>query len=132
MEDPTPIMTQGYLGSAQREAKVNRQAVQPTGELFKRITAAEPTDEKDQTKEPPSSEKITAWSYDMQEHAEKSEERCCELANQTASSLQLVATPCIDDHSQPGYILNRRVFVMILWHADTRRFNDTYFLLNEV
>ena len=89
---------------------MNRQAVQPIGELFKRITAAEPTDEKDQTKEPPSSEKITAWSYDMQEHAEKSEERCCELANQTASSLQLVATPCIDDHSQPGYLLNRRVF----------------------
>ena len=51
---------------------------------------------KDQTKEPPSSEKITAWSYDMQEHAEKSEEICCELVNQTASSLQLVATPCID------------------------------------
>ena len=71
IEEPTPIMNQGYLGSALREAKVNPQAVQSIAELFKRITTAEPTDEKDQTKEPPSLEKITAWSYDMQGHAEK-------------------------------------------------------------
>ena len=34
-------------------------------------------------------EKITAWSYDEEGHAEKCVERLCDLAQ---------TTPCIDDH----------------------------------
>ena len=34
----------------------------------------------------------------MEGHAEKSVERYCELAKKDVSSLQQVATPCIDDH----------------------------------
>ena len=37
----------------------------------------------------------------MQGRAEECVERFCELANKTTSSLQLVATPCTDDHFVP-------------------------------
>ena len=46
-------------------------------------------------------EKITAWSYGMEGHAEKCVERYCALARKDVSSLQQVATPCIDDHLVP-------------------------------
>ena len=57
-------------------------------------------DEKEQTKEKHSLEEITAWSYDVEGHAEK----CIEIYYASAknvSSLQQVATPCIDDHLTP-------------------------------
>ena len=41
---------------------------------------------------------ISSWSYDMEGHAKKCVERCCELANKTTQQLYKVSTPCIDDH----------------------------------
>ena len=41
---------------------------------------------------------ISPWSYDLEGHAKKCEERYCELANKTTQQLYKVSTPCIDDH----------------------------------
>ena len=41
---------------------------------------------------------ISSWSNDMEGHAKKCVERCCELANRTTQQLYKVSTPCIDDH----------------------------------
>ena len=53
------------------------------------------------SKENYASEKITAWSYDMEGHADKCVDKYCESAQKDVSTLQLVATPCIDDHQTP-------------------------------
>ena len=52
------------------------------------------------TEKLPSSEKLSfsTWSYDMEGHAKKSVERCCELANKTTQQFYKVSTPCLDDH----------------------------------
>ena len=42
--------------------------------------------------------RTSSWSYDMEGHAEKCVERCCELANKTTQQLYKVSTPWIDDH----------------------------------
>ena len=39
-----------------------------------------------------------AWSYDMEEHAQKCVERYCELANKKVEQLYKVSSPCLDDH----------------------------------
>ena len=50
---------------------------------FKSLITTENTDEKEQTKVLPSSNRITTWSYDIQEYAEK----CNEVAKKNTSSL---------------------------------------------
>ena len=42
--------------------------------------------------------RFSSWSCDMEGHAKKWVERCCELANKTTQQLFKVSTPCIDDH----------------------------------
>ena len=42
--------------------------------------------------------RISSWSYDMEGHAKKCVERCCELANKTTQQFYKACTPCIDDH----------------------------------
>ena len=64
-----------YSGCTQREAKVDLQAVQSKTELFKKLTTTRENDEKDQTKEQHSLEKITAWSCDMEGDAGSCVER---------------------------------------------------------
>ena len=34
----------------------------------------------------------------MEGHAQKCDERCCELANQKTEQLYKVSSPCLDDH----------------------------------
>ena len=41
---------------------------------------------------------ISSWSWDIEGHAKKCLERCCELANRTTQQLYKVLSPCIDDH----------------------------------
>ena len=41
---------------------------------------------------------ISSWSYDIEGHARKCVQRCCELSNKTTEQLYKVSTPCIDDH----------------------------------
>ena len=38
------------------------------------------------------------WSYDMEGHAQKCDDRCCELANKKVEQLYKVSSPCLDDH----------------------------------
>ena len=42
--------------------------------------------------------RVSSWSHDMEGHAKKCVERCCELANKATQQLYKVSTPCIDDH----------------------------------
>ena len=42
-------------------------------------------------------ENISSWSYDVEGHAKKCVEQCCELANRQTQQLYQVTTPCIDD-----------------------------------
>ena len=60
LEDQTPLLDQAYLECPQREAKVDLQAVQYKGKLFKKSTTTREAHEKDQTTEKYSLEKITA------------------------------------------------------------------------
>ena len=46
----------------------------------------------------PQNLRISSWSYDVADHAEKSVERYCELANKTTQQHYKVSIPCIDDH----------------------------------
>ena len=46
----------------------------------------------------PDAETISSRSYDMEGHAKKCVERCCELANKTTPQLYTVATPYMEDH----------------------------------
>ena len=62
------------------------------------MTTTRKDDGKYQTTETYSLEQITAWSIDVEGYAEKCVERYCESAKKDVSSLQHVATPCIDDH----------------------------------
>ena len=41
---------------------------------------------------------ISSWSKEVEGHAKKCVERCCELANKTTQQLYKVAAPCLDDH----------------------------------
>ena len=41
---------------------------------------------------------FSSWSHDMEGHAKKCAERCCELTNETTEHLNKVSTPCLDDH----------------------------------
>ena len=76
LDDPTPLIDEVYW-----DARKEKQ------ELLIQLTARE-ADEKNQTKDKYSLEKVTAWSYDMKSHAEKCFERCCEVAWKDVSTLQ--------------------------------------------
>ena len=49
--------------------------------------------------------KISAWSYDMEGHAQKCVERYCELANKKTEQLHKVSSPCLDDHQMKNWDL---------------------------
>ena len=66
---------QVYVGCTQREATGDPQAVHSKTELFKTLTTTRESEEKDQTNEKYSLEKITAWSYDVDGHAEKTNQQ---------------------------------------------------------
>ena len=42
--------------------------------------------------------KTSAWSHDMEGHAQKCVERYCKLANKKVGQLYKVSSPCLDDH----------------------------------
>ena len=69
-------------------------------DMFESRISAGATEKLPETKatEKPDAETISSWSYDMEGHARKCEERYCELANKTTQQIYKVATPCMDDH----------------------------------
>ena len=92
--EPTSFLDHVYLGCTQRQCEISQDIVDNYRTMFEsRISAGA-------TEKLPCSEdlSISSWSYDMEGHAKKCVERCCELANNTTQQLDFVSTPCIDDH----------------------------------
>ena len=92
--EPTSFLDHVYLGCTQRQCEISKDIVDNYRAMFEsRISA-------DGTEKLPHSEnfRISLWSYDMEGHAKKCVERCCELANKTTQQLYKVSTPYIDDH----------------------------------
>ena len=91
--EPTSFLDYVYLGCTQRQCQTSKDIVDNYRAMFEsRISAGG-------TEKLPYSEnfRISSWSYDMEGHAKKWEERYCELANNTTPQLYKVSTPCIDD-----------------------------------
>ena len=83
-----------FPGCTQRQCEISKDIVANYRTMFEsRISAGA-------TEKIPCSENlsISSWSYDMEGHAKKCEDRYCELANKTIQQLYKVSTPCIDDH----------------------------------
>ena len=83
-----------YLGCTQRQCHISKDIVDNCRTMFESRISAGRTE-----KLPfPQNLSISSWSYDMEGHAKKCVERCCEYANKTTQQLYKVSTPCIDDH----------------------------------
>ena len=71
--EPTSFLDHVYLGCTQRECKPNGITIEEYTKMFEsRISEG-------------ATEKLSGvawWSYDMEGHAQKCVERCCELAKQ--------------------------------------------------
>ena len=92
-KDPTPLLDEVYLGCIPREAQVNKRIVLETQFLFTKVITAS----KDVTSDESDNEHIIAWGCDIQGHAHKCVELCCELAHKTVDELHKVSRICIDD-----------------------------------
>ena len=92
--EPTSFFDHVYLGCTQRQCEIRKDVLDNCRTMFESRISAGAT-EKLQCSENLS---ISSWSYDMEGHAKKCVERCCELANKTTQQLYKVSTPCIDDH----------------------------------
>ena len=92
--EPTSFLEHENLGCTQRQGEIGKDNVDNYRAMFESRISAEGTE-----KLPFSQNlRISSWSYDMEGHAKKCVERCCELANKTTQQLIEVSTPCIDDH----------------------------------
>ena len=92
--EPTSFLDHMYLGCTQTQCETSKDIVDNYRTMFESRISARATEKL------PCSENlsISSWSYDMEGHAKKCVERCCELANKTTQQLYKVSTPCIDDH----------------------------------
>ena len=92
--EPTSFLDLVHLGCTLRPCEISKDIVDNCRTMFEsRISAGS-------SEILPCSEnmRISSWSYDMEGHARKRVERCCELANKTTPQLYKVSTPYIDDH----------------------------------
>ena len=79
--EPTSFLDHVYLGCTQRQCEISKDIVDNYRAMFEsRISAG--TTEKLRCSE---NLRISSWSYDMEGHAKKCGERCCELVNKTSS-----------------------------------------------
>ena len=92
--EPTSFLDHVHLGCTQRQCEISKYIVDNYRTTFESKISAGATEKL------PCSEnlRISSWSHDMEGHAKKCVERCCELANKTTQQLYKVSTPCIDDH----------------------------------
>ena len=92
--DTTSFLDHLYLGCTQRHCEISKDIVDNYTTMFEsRISAG-----RKEKLSFPQNLRISSWSYDMEGHAKKCVERCCELANKTTQQLCKVSTPYIDDH----------------------------------
>ena len=92
--EPTSFLDHENWGCTQRQCQTSKDIVDNYRAMFESRMSAGGTEKL------PYSEnlRISSWSYDMEGHAKKCVERCCELANMTTQQLSKVSTPCIDDN----------------------------------
>ena len=96
VREPTSFVDYVDLGCTQRERKRSTEIVDNYRDMFEsRMSAGN-------IEKPLCSRKldadISSWSYDVEGHAKKCVDRCCELANKTTEQFFKVATLCKDDH----------------------------------
>ena len=94
--EPTSFLDHVYLRCSPQECQRSKDIVDNCRNMFgSKISAGA-------TEKLLYSEKLGAhifsWSYDIEGHAKKCVERCCEFAYKTIEQLYKVATPCMDDH----------------------------------
>ena len=96
--EPTSFLDHVYLGCTQKECQISKDIVANNRDMFEsRISAGAKEKLPTRASGKPVAVTISSWSYDMEGHAKKCAERCCELANKTTEQLYKVATPCMDD-----------------------------------
>ena len=96
LDEPTTFPHHVYLGCTQRECKLHEIIVELHKWVFESSISAGATEKLPEWKKPHA--KTVAWSYDMEGHAQKCVERCCELANIKTKQLYKVSSPCLEDH----------------------------------
>ena len=93
LDEPTSFLDHVFLGCTQRECKPNEIINEEYRKMFESQVSAGAT-EKVPGWRKTSRKKTVAWSYDMEGHAQKCVERCCELANKKTEQLYKVSSPC--------------------------------------
>ena len=78
IEEPTSFLDHVYSGCTQRECKPNEKIIGQYNEMIESRICAGATEKLPGRDKPRA--KTSAWSYDMEGHARKCVERCCELA----------------------------------------------------
>ena len=84
LDEPTPFLDHAYLGCTQRECELNEYTVEKHKDMFGSRISAGATENYQDGGKPHA--KTSAWSYDMEGHAEKSVERYCDSANKKRQS----------------------------------------------
>ena len=98
--EPTSFLDHVYLGCTQRQCEISKDIVDNCRKMIESRISAEGIDKLLYSEK--SEAHISSWSCDMEGHAKKCVERCCELANKTTQQLHKVATPCFDDNQFKG------------------------------
>ena len=105
-----------------------------TGKMFESRISAGATEKLPEWEKPYA--KTVAWSHDMEGHAQKCVERCCELANKKTERLYKVPSPCLDDHhfkkeelESVGKLSKRVILISVCgWHQvgwkETKQWSD--------
>ena len=98
--EPTSFLDHVFLSCTQQESQISKDIVDNYKNMFESKISAGAVEKLTETRVSGKLDAITvsSWSYDMEGHAKKCEERFCELVNKTSQQLHNVATPCIDDH----------------------------------
>ena len=83
--ETTSFLDHVYLGCTQRECQMGEDIVDICTSMFASRISAGAGEKLPETKVTgkPDAETICSWSYDMEGHAKKCVERCCEFAKKT-------------------------------------------------
>ena len=92
----TTFLDHIFGSCTQRECQISQSIEDNQRKMFKSRVSAGTMEKLPVSRK--SDANISSWSFDMEGHAKKCLERCCELTNKTTQQLYKVATPRIDDH----------------------------------
>ena len=93
IDEPTSYLDHVYSGCSQRECTPNEIVVEEYTKMFESRISAGATEKLPGWDKPRA--KTSAWSYDMEGHAQKCVERYCELANKKVEQLDKVIEPLL-------------------------------------